>query len=343
MERITLEAESLPQLMYVGTMYSHVITVRNHETHPVTVVLRSNQNDLVYGLNISAGGSSDLDVKGEFENVGTQTVTYTIMKDGKVLDSTSQLVEVKTPKEETSMPESRRRNKTRTAFLVLFIIALAIMIPVFWPQISSFFTGEISNTYGDYYLGLVIERGAIINDSYGDYVVLINNKNARNPTYTQLLDFLLSDGTDLYPYQQTQTIPPPRYGNFEKYVDMQYWQEIIDSTVQPAVPRVCTDFAQRLHNNAEMAGIRCAFVSVALDGITYNHALNAFETSDRGLIYIDDSGTDGSHNVDKVVDVEIGESYVPQSLFPTSGWSSTWVNSGTVRDIFITWDGDWNK
>jgi len=390
MEKVKLEIEGLPQLVYAGRTYQYRIIVRNHESHSVTALLRNHQNRHTSRLTIPAGGSTNVDVRGEFEIPGSQYVTYTLLKSGYVLDSTSQRVEVEAPPGEAGRPEdieiraesestrkqiatyplmnngktpgpkaqvpevspppaeaerpkSESRSETRIALLVLLVFAIAISSPVWWPKLSGVLTGRTSGTYGDYYLGIVIEKGALQVDSYGDPIVLINDKNARNPTYSQLLDFLRSDNTDLYPFQSTATIPPPRSGNPENYVDLQYWKEIIDATVQPEPPRICADYAQRLHNNAEMAGIRCALVSVALDGPTYNHMLNAFETTDRGLIYIDDSGTDGSHNVDKAVDVEIGESYVPQSLFPTSGWSSTWQNSGTVNDVFITWDGQWNK
>jgi hypothetical protein len=200
-----------------------------------------------------------------------------------------------------------------------------------------------TGTYGNYYLGLVKEPTGIQVDSYGNLVVLINNRNAQNPTYSQLLDFLSSDKTDLYPFQGTVAPIPSRYGSLESYVDLQYWKEIIAGTIKPNPPRVCADYAEMLHNNAEMAGIRCAYVSVGLNSPIYDHALNAFETTDRGLVYIDDTGTDGSHNVEKVVDVEIGKSYVPLSLFPTPGWNSTWESSGTVTDIFMTWDGSWNS
>jgi hypothetical protein len=243
------------------------------------------------------------------------------------------------------------------------IFALVIVIPVYWPQISSFFKGQVlkelntptpvlsvaegidprTGACGNYYLGLVKEPTGVQVDSYGNLTVLINNTSAQNPTYSQLLDFLSSDKTDLYPFQTTLAPISSRHGNLENYVDLEYMQEIIAGTAQPNAPRVCSDYAQLLHNNAERAGIRCAFVSVALNSPLFNHALNAFETSDKGLIYVDDSGTDGSHNCDKLVDVEIGKPYVPQSLFPTPGWKSTWESSGTVFDIFMTWDGSWNS
>ncbi len=233
-----------------------------------------------------------------------------------------------------------------TSILLTVLIICSCAAPATTPTPVPSITEDTdprTGTYGNYYLGLVIEPTGAQVDSYGNLVVLINNGNARNPTYSHLLDFLSSDKTDLYPFQGIMAPIPPRYGNLENYVDLEYWKEIIDGTRQPSPPRICADYAAMLHNNAEMAGIRCAYVSVALNTPILNHTLNAFETTDRGLIYIDDSGTDGSHNVDKVVNVEIGKSYVPLSLFPTPGWDSTWESSGTVLDIFLTWNGSWNK
>jgi len=52
----------------------------------------------------------------------------------------------------------------------------------------------------------------------------------------------------------------------------------------------CIDFAEQLHNNAEQAGIKAAFVTVDFAGEEIGHALNAFKTTDRGLVYIDCTG-----------------------------------------------------
>jgi len=38
-------------------------------------------------------------------------------------------------------------------------------------------------------------------DDAGKFVVLINNKNAADPTYSQLVTFLQEDKTDQFPYQ----------------------------------------------------------------------------------------------------------------------------------------------
>jgi len=198
--------------------------------------------------------------------------------------------------------------------------------------------------YKNYYLGLVKTPEVLSgSDCYGEFIVLINNEHARNPTYSELLSFLRSDETDEFPYQYTFPIvgfyyPPP-----EDDIDLDQLKNIIDGTAEPSPPNICADFAERLHNNAEMAGIRCAYVSITLDGNT-GHACNAFQTTDRGLVYIDCTGIsagDGPDKNDRIVDIEVGKQYNPDYLFPSGGWYIPSGTMGRVTDVFITWDGDW--
>jgi hypothetical protein len=136
---------------------------------------------------------------------------------------------------------------------------------------------------------------------------LANSETASNPKWAELLDFLREDKTD-------------------------------ENTYVPDV-YVCRHFARDLHNNAELAGIRAAYVAVNLPDAA--HALNAFKTTDRGLVFIDCAGLPASQpgpsNCDKTVDVRLGEHYIPESLFPESKWSSIWENMGTVLDMRIWW------
>jgi|GEM_PF-754497 len=91
-----------------------------------------------------------------------------------------------------------------------------------------------------------------------DRVRLVNNGTATDPTWQQLESFLSADKTDEKDYVT---------GTF-----------------------MCGAFAQELRNNAEAAGIKAAWVSVSFEGESEGHALNAFYTTDRGLVYIDCSG-----------------------------------------------------
>jgi hypothetical protein len=78
---------------------------------------------------------------------------------------------------------------------------------------------------------------------------------------------------------------------------------------------VCADFAEAVHNNAEAAGIRAGWVGLAFEGTNDGHALNAFETKDKGLVYIDctNSGITGSQhasrNWDSIAYIEKGKKY----------------------------------
>jgi len=206
-----------------------------------------------------------------------------------------------------------------------------------------------TGVYGNYYLGLVTDDasgetfgGDGCYDDTGDFIVLINNKNAADPTYAQLVSFLKSDKTDEYPYTAANDTPNTYYGTAKSHVDLTRIQNIIDGTAEPGNPDVCSDFAERLHNDAEIAGIRCAYVSVDLSiGL---HALDAFQTTDKGLIYIDDTGAAPGNGISrcvKIVNIAVGQAYQPVSLFPTPGWSSTWDVVGIVNSFQVTWDGTW--
>lgn len=136
---------------------------------------------------------------------------------------------------------------------------------------------------------------------------IVNNGTATNPTWAQLSDFLLRDKTDQKDY----------------------------------VPGVytCDDFARDVHNNAEQAGIRAAYVVVELPNAC--QSLNAFQTTDRSLVFIDCTGREASQsspsNCDKTVNVRLGKRYAPKSLFPECGWPATWENMGTILDVEIYW------
>jgi hypothetical protein len=224
----------------------------------------------------------------------------------------------------------------------------SLVVKVVKPYIDAV-TGKydlwIDGVQHHYYLGLIKTPDGVISNSYGNFIVLINNGDYKNPTYSQLLDFLRLDKTDQYSYQYIIPFPGSYYGSAESNVKLDLMEEIINGTKQLSPPRICSDFAETLHNNAERAGIRCAFISINVGGS--GHALNAFNTTDRGLVFIDDTGKLGSFgpsNCDKIVDIlKVGGSYIPKSLFPEPGWSSTWDNVGIVTSIYMTWDGEWGN
>lgn len=106
-----------------------------------------------------------------------------------------------------------------------------------------------------------------------------------NPTYEELIEFLSRDKTD------TNLYTPGEYVSF--------------------------DFAVELNNNAELEGIRAAFVTVIFP--EKRHGIVAFETTDKGLIFIEPQS-------DAEVNVEIGESY---------WWSAAGISPAHYDDTLV--------
>jgi len=86
---------------------------------------------------------------------------------------------------------------------------------------------------------------------------LVNYESATDPTWQELLEFIRSDTTD----------------------EDLYLEGI----------HMCGSFAETLHNNAEESGIRAAWVAIDLGGGKI-HALNAFNTVDKGIVFVDCTG-----------------------------------------------------
>jgi hypothetical protein len=106
------------------------------------------------------------------------------------------------------------------------------------------------------------------------HVTITNHQDAHNPTMAELLAFLKEDHTENYLYS---------YPSF-----------------------VCTDYAVTLHNNAEANGIRCAYVGIE-GTATFGHALNAFQTTDEGLVFVDDTGNEYGTGIDAFAKVSMGQ------------------------------------
>ncbi len=113
-----------------------------------------------------------------------------------------------------------------------------------------------------------------------------------NPTYKEMREFLARDETDSNPF-----------------VIGEY---------------VCSDFAAQLNNNAEANGIRVAYVRIRSK--EWGHAVVAFETVDRGLIFIEPQS-------DREVGLVIGEPfpwYLVGAISPMSSYDP-------IVEIQIIW------
>ena len=82
---------------------------------------------------------------------------------------------------------------------------------------------------------------------------------------------------------------------------------------------MCGEFAETLHNNAEGNGIKAAWVAIRFEDDSTPHALNAFVTTDKGLIFIDVTGMEPGESrpihMDMVATVEVGQPIKNKLLF----------------------------
>jgi len=137
-------------------------------------------------------------------------------------------------------------------------------------------------------------KGAeIILDVYDrESMVVSRLVEAHNPTHKEMVKFLRDDKTDKIPFIR---------GEF-----------------------VCFDYSAKLNNNADAAGIRAAYVRVRSED--WGHALVAFNTLDKGLIFIEPQS-------DIEVKLELGKPY-PWSQI---GASSPLGYSDPITEIQIIW------
>lgn len=141
----------------------------------------------------------------------------------------------------------------------------------------------------------------------GTHCYITEYRDARDPTYERLLSFLKSDRTE----EAT-------------YVNGSY---------------VCTNFAITLHDHAEANLIRAHIVDLDFQGIPDGHMIVAFNTVDKGLVYIDDTGNKiedkqrGVPSIDAIVYPAVGKAYQPKYLFPTLAGSWYLKSIGTVSEL----------
>jgi len=97
------------------------------------------------------------------------------------------------------------------------------------------------------------DKGYEIGVGTGSKEEVATRVELHNPTHKEMREFLAGDETDSNPYV---------VGEYN-----------------------CSDFATQLNNNAEANGIRAAYVRIRSK--KWGHSLVAFETVDRGLIFIE--------------------------------------------------------
>jgi hypothetical protein len=94
----------------------------------------------------------------------------------------------------------------------------------------------------------------------------------------------------------------------------------------------CKNYAQVVNNNAEELGIRCAYVVLMFKN--GSHAIVGFNTTDRGMIYIE------PQEDDLILILEIGKQYWTECVIPkddTYYYDDPEDYDDTIIDILLYW------
>lgn len=161
----------------------------------------------------------------------------------------------------------------------------------------------------------------------GHTITLVNNESAFDPNYSQLVEFIKKDKTNEIPYNNTSF--------------------------------VCSDAAERIHNNAEAIGFRSAWVYIdftneratlnpSTNALVVGHACNLFNTTDKGLVAIDCTGGSCPNDVAASIDVSKWDNevslvkngeYIPRLLYSFRGSDKmkSFLSMGTIADYYVFW------
>ena len=131
--------------------------------------------------------------------------------------------------------------------------------------------------------------------SNNEPVNITNNHYAVDVSYDEVISFIKADKTDEHQYVRD---------NF-----------------------MCGEFATMVHNNAERSGIRAHVVVVIYNDEDASHMINAFNTTDKGMIFIDCTGTTlGNTHMDKEVTLNENENAVEKSVYGELNHTARSVN-----------------
>lgn len=196
----------------------------------------------------------------------------------------------------------------------LYIYAILVMSPfLIWDVVDSYdyiHYELLGNEYRKVSL-------PVTNGSDATRMYIHNYPNTANPTSEELFNFLKNDLTNSRSYV---------FGSF-----------------------VCIDFAIMLHDNAELSGIKSGVVTIEFYDKEVGHALNVFNTTDKGLIYVDTTNDTydvfsgesyseyltHSFNPDKIATIGINELYHLESLDYNE--NVEYEDMGVVSEVEIYW------
>ena len=165
------------------------------------------------------------------------------------------------------------------AYAVALTDSSSELVKLFNTQLNGSALVQPDNTYA---VKKVTDPDTEVGGDYHD-ITVYDRATARDPTYDEVIAFMWKDISDQEPY-------------------------ITDSFV-------CADFSEQIQHNAATQGLRCGWVGIEMENNDNGHACNAFNTTDKGLVFVDCTrgisvSNHGDQNIwDTFATIEVGKTY----------------------------------
>ena len=200
------------------------------------------------------------------------------------------------------MMERHSHSGYRVVMVALAVLAAASLVAAGW------LSGQLDDTRGQVAAleselvaaqALVQSLDEVIANLEVNYARLTSGYGyvLRDPTYREVMEFLAEDDT-----------------SGKEYAEGRY---------------TCIDFATAIKANAAEAEIRCAYVVIEYRGGA-GHAIVAFDTTDRGLVFIEPQ-------FDWEVEPEVGRRYYQCVKPPAGYYMAAPGHDDTITRIIVIW------
>jgi multidrug efflux pump subunit AcrA (membrane-fusion protein) len=149
-------------------------------------------------------------------------------------------------------------------------------------------------------LGITVHTATTAWDFNGQQWTHTDNTQATDPTWNQLTAFVAQDNTDQHPYD---------INSFN-----------------------CVNYATTVYNHAENSNIEAAVVTLTLRNEPVGHAIDAFITSDYGMVYVDCT------QQDTIARIEVGKTYravSPGDIPPSQDRNDAWWDALSYNYYYL--------
>jgi hypothetical protein len=225
--------------------------------------------------------------------------------------------------------QSNLLSRKKVIVIVVFIILSIITVMEIRHQV------EIRQINNDHSTNIQILNGVIL--SYEQSTERLNAEiNMKEDTIFQLQNLLVDTNASLS--QNVSELKKLRYGSWYTQHDPTYLEVVrfiqkdtTDLFTYNETYFNCMYFAQYVDINVERQGIRCALVVLYFNGTDAGHAIVGFNTSDKGMVYVEPQSDEWVQNL------VVGNDFWTDCIVPNGDYYYDETSNDTIREILVFW------